>query len=262
LGQLTVKKDEIFVQKYIFTLVMSVLLISCATKRPEGKTEEEILYKEALSFVESENYILAADKLREIKARFPYSTYAREAQLKLADISFEQENFIEAAVNYQSYKDLYPGDDKMSYVVFRLGESFYEQLPPTFDRDLSESFQAIAYYKQVIKRYPNSEYVEEAKKKIKLTEDMLRSKEKYIADFYFKTEVFEAARYRYKQILQMYEDEELLKHSMLRAVESSLKLKEKDNCSRDAEVFLGVLGIKEAQTRTKLRNLKQQCEAL
>ena len=241
---------------------MSAVLISCATKRPEGKTEEEILYKEAQSYIEGENYVLAVDKLREIKARFPYSNYAKEAQLKLADISFEQENYIESAVNYQSYKDLYPGDAKMPYVVYRLGESFYKQLPPTHDRDLSESFQAIAYFKQVISRYPNSNYVDDAKMKIRKTEDMLKAKEKYIADFYFKTEVYQAARYRYKQILQMYDEESLLKHSMLRAVESSLKLKEKENCSRDADAFIGVLSDKEEQTRTKLRSLKQKCEAL
>lgn len=241
---------------------MSAVLLSCATKRPEGKSEDEVLYKEALSYVESENYVFAADKLREIKARFPYSQYAKDAQLKLADISFEQENFIEAAVNYQSYKDLYPGDDKMAYVVFRLGESFYEQLPPTHDRDLGESFQAIAYYKQVVKRYPNSAHVKEAKIKINKIEDILKAKELYIADFYFKTEVYEAARYRYKRILQMYEDEDLLKHSMVRAIQSSLKLKEKENCSRDADAFIGILDKREALLRLQLSKLKLQCEDL
>lgn len=247
-------------QKYL--LILLLLAVSCATPRPEGKTEAEILFKEAEAHIKNESYILGSEKLREIKARFPYSKYSQMAQLRLADVAFTQENYIEAAVAYQSYKDLYPGDDKIPYVVFKLGEAFYYQLPPTHDRDLSEAFQAIAYYKQVISRYPGSEYVEESKKKIEKCQQMLRDKEQYIADFYFKTEVYEAARFRYKRILKMFEDDKLLKHSMLRAVESSLKLKEKDNCSRDASAFIGVLSNDESQTRNKLRNLKLKCEDL
>lgn len=246
----------------ILNLCLLAILLSCSTTRPSGKTEEEILFREAEAFIKKERFVFASDKLREIKARFPYSDYARLSQLKLADIAYEQNNYIEAIVAYQSYKDLYPGNDQIPYVTYRLGESFYKQLPKTYDRDIEEARQAIAYFQQVITRYPSSEYFEKAKVGKALCEQMLRDKEQYIADFYLKTKVYEGARYRYKKILREFNDTKLIEHSMIGAVTASFKMNDKDTCTRDAEAFLGVLNNNEIKTKEALVDLKSKCEGL
>lgn len=248
--------------RYIFFILLTALAVSCASPRPKGANEAEILFKEAESFIESDRYILGAEKLREIRARFPYGKYAKLSQLKLADLAFKQENYLEAAVAYQGFKDLYPGSDQNSYVLFKLGESFSNQMPKTYDRDLGDAYQAIAYYNQIITRYPNSRYYEESLKKKEYCEQMLRDKEQYIADFYFKTKVYEAARFRYKQILKNFEQSKLLEYSMVRAVESSLMMNDKKACTRDAQAFIDVLNKKESATRNSLRVLKSKCEGM
>ena len=58
----------------------------------------------------------------------------------------------------------------------------------------------------------------------------MENKEKYIADFYFKTENYEAARYRYLKIIKEFESKGLLEHAKIRAAESYFELEDYRGC--------------------------------
>jgi outer membrane protein assembly factor BamD len=177
-------------------------VISCATKRPAGSTEAEILFKEATDLISKSRFIQATEKLNSIRSQYPYSYYATSAELLQADILFSQENYAEAASAYILFRDFHPKYTELGYVIFRISEAFYRQLPSTFDRDLSAGIEAIKYYNELIQNYPATEYVKEAQARINQIEEMVEKKEIYIADFYFKTKDFEAAKARYEEILK------------------------------------------------------------
>ncbi|MFA6237121.1 MAG: outer membrane protein assembly factor BamD [Bacteriovorax sp.] len=190
--------------KILKFLVLSLLLVfvSCATKRPQGSTEAEVLFKEAKDLISKSRYIQATEKLNAIRSQFPYSYYATHAELLQADILFSQENYAEAASAYILFRDFHPKYNELGYVIFRISESFYRQLPSTFDRDLSAGVESIKYFNELIQNYPNTEYVKDAQNRIDQIEEMIEKKEIYIADFYFKTKDFEAAKARYEDILK------------------------------------------------------------
>lgn len=188
--------------------IFAFTLISCATKRPTGSTEAEVLFKEAKDLISKSRYIQATEKLNSIRSQYPYSYYATHAELLQADILFAQENYAEAASAYILFRDFHPKYTELGYVIFRISESFYRQLPSTYDRDLTAGVEAIKYYTELIQNYPNTEYVKDAQKRIDQIEDMLEKKEIYIADFYFKTKDFEAAKARYEDILKTLKNKE------------------------------------------------------
>lgn len=211
----------------LFKLVVILLclsVISCATKRPEGNTEAEILFKEAKALVEKSRYIQATEKLNAIRSQYPYSFYATHAELMQADILFSQENYVEAASAYILFRDFHPKYSELGYVIFRISESFYRQLPETFDRDLSAGLEAIKYYTELIQNYSGTEYVKDAQARIDKINDMLERKEIYIADFYFKTKDFSAAKARYEEILKELKDEKERNRIMARIQESEKEL--------------------------------------
>lgn len=228
--------------RIFYLFVVSVLVYSCATEKPQGKTEAEVLYKEAQNMVNDERYLMATEKLNHLKNQYPYSFYATPAELLKADILYLQENYTDAAVAYILFKDFHPKHEKISYVIYKIAESYYNQLPDTFDRDLESAVEAIKYYQEIITKYPGSEYVKESKKKISLAQGMLKSKEKYIADFYFKTEKYSAARWRYLEILKDFQDKELLSHSMQRIILSTYHMKEYKKCLDYTDQYKDYLG--------------------
>jgi outer membrane protein assembly factor BamD len=185
-----------------FVLSFSLIVISCATKTPTGSTEAEVLFKEAKDLISKSRYIQATEKLNSIRSQYPYSFYATHAELLQADILFSQENYAEAASAYILFRDFHPKYTELGYVIFRISESFYRQLPSTYDRDLSAGIEAIKYYNELIQSYPDTEYVKDAQTRINQIEEMVEKKEIYIADFYFKTKDYQAAKARYEDILK------------------------------------------------------------
>lgn len=220
------------------TLLLSFLLASCSTPRPEGKTEAEILYKEAIQLSEEGRYILATERINTLRSQFPYSFYATHAELLQADILFSQENFVESAAAYILFRDFHPKHEKIPYVLFRIAESFHKQLPDTFDRDLSAAYEAIRYYGELLSLYPNTDYAKNAESKIKEAQDLLLKKEQYIADFYYKTEVYDSARFRYLKILESFNEPKLIEHSLNRVLLASIELEDFDGCLKYYNQFI------------------------
>ena len=226
---------------YLLIFISIFLFISCAVNRPKGGTEAEVLYKEAQELIGAGRFILATEKLNRIRSKFPYSYYATYAELLGADVLFKQENYAEAAAAYIVFKDFHPRHKKIDYVVWKIGESFFKQLPETFDRDLGSAFQAIKYFNELKSVYGSSEFAKKADERIANCEQMIRNKEKYIADFYYKTEVYDAARFRYENIINEFEEPKLKAHAIIRSIEASAKLGDQAYCRKNKPIYLSML---------------------
>ncbi len=239
--------------KHLGLLLGALVLFGCSTERPTGKSEAEVLLKEAKELIADSRYLMATEKLNTLRSEHPYSYYATHAELLQADILFKQDNFVEAAGAYILFKDFHPKNENMEYVYFMIAESYFNQIPSSYDRDLSPAVEAIKYYRELSARYPNSTYSKSSAEKEAKCESMLESKERYIADFYYKTKTYDAARFRYLDILNSFKNSSLRMHSMLRVVDTSFKLAKYDECVKyyrdfqaelkDSEVLDDVDGI-------------------
>lgn len=242
----------------IFILI-SLFLVGCATEKPKGKTEAEVLFKEAKILMDDGRYIMATEKLNMLKSQYPYSYFATPAELLLADILFKQENYVEAAASYILFRDFHPKYEEIEYVIFKIAESYYKQIPETYDRDLSSAMEAIKYYKELLERHAESKYTTDAVKKIQYCMTMLENKEKYIADFYYKTDVYDAARYRYLKLMREFETPETLDYAMKRIILSSYQLKDWKGCLGYANKFYPVLNKdSQEEINSTIENCKTQ----
>ena len=71
-------------------------------------------------FEKDERYDEAITQFNQVKNKFPYSRLATEAELRVAEIHFKRDEFIEAQAGYQTFKELHPSHPKGDYVTFRL----------------------------------------------------------------------------------------------------------------------------------------------
>lgn len=246
-----------------FRLIISIIsllavLTSCSGSKVTGKTAAEKLFKEAQELQEEGRYLLALEKLGQLRSEHPYSYFATSAELMMADIYFAQENYKEAAAAYQLFRDYHPKHKLMSYVVWKLAESYYFQLPRTFDRDLSPAFEAIKYYDELLARYPDSKYNKDSQEKKNSAREMLKSKDRYIADFYFKTGSYKSARFRYLDIIDKWDDTNLRIHSVFRIVESSLYMESYPECVKYGNKYVDFLS--DQKSKDRMKNIIGDCQ--
>ncbi|OFZ70323.1 MAG: hypothetical protein A3K03_03900 [Bdellovibrionales bacterium RIFOXYD1_FULL_44_7] len=193
--------------KKIFSILLAtavvVSLFSCAGKDVD-ENDPAALYKEAEEEIEDEHYQMALDKFRTVKNKFPYSKYAIDAQMRIADVYFLQESFAEAAQAYESFRDLHPKHERLPYAMYRIGKSYQQDTPGNIARDLTAAQKALDAYQEFIRRFPNTPEATVAKKDISELRKTLAEKELYIGNFYFKRDQPDAARNRFVKLLDAY----------------------------------------------------------
>lgn len=211
-----------------FAFIATFSACSSTDKRSESA---EGAYAIAQEYEADGRYEEAIKRFQEVRSKFPYSKYATMAELAVADTYFKQESFAEAQTSYQLFKDLHPKHGQIDYVTFRLALSYFKQLPSTIDRDLTLADNAIISFDEVIKQYPNSSYVEEAKTYRSQAIKMLAEKEEYIADFYYRREQWDSALGRYQDLVLKFPKQGFDEKSLSRMAICAFKLGDEDKAS-------------------------------
>lgn len=208
--------------KLLFIFLMSGLFVACSGIDRKLDTPEE-LFAYAQELDAADRYQAAIQRYSEVKNKFPYSSYATMAELAVADAQFKNQDYAEAQISYQNFRELHPKHARIDYVIFRIGLSYYKQLPETFDRDITLANDAIYNFNELIKRFPSSEHLAEAQEHRRKAFVMLNEKELYIADFYFKREFYDSALNRYESALKKYPGFGLEPRALFGAIKSAQK---------------------------------------
>ena len=209
--------------KLLFIIIFSNFLFSCASEEKKADTPEAA-FKIAKEYEDSERFLVAIQRYADVKNKFPYSSYATEAELAIADVHFKNEDYPEAQISYQNFRELHPKHSKIDYVIFRTGLSYFLQLPETIDCDITLANDAIYSFDELIKKFPNSQFVIEAQDYRRKSYTMLNEKELYVADFYFKQKQYDSAALRYISSYKKYPDFGLQPRSLAGVIRSSAKL--------------------------------------
>lgn len=182
---------------------MPVLMSGCSS---DAVTENDpaALYKDAEDDIKSDRYQLALDKLKMVKNKFPYSKYAVDAQLRIADVYFMQELYPEAASNYETFRDLHPKHERIAYAMFRIAKSYFKDMPSNVARDLTSAQKCADAYNDFLRRFPTAPEATEAHGDLEKARLMLASKELYIGNFYLYHNFYESARPRFQKVIDMY----------------------------------------------------------
>lgn len=235
-SQLVTKREGIFTI-FASALIVLGLMAGCAGKEI-NREDPDSLFQAAEEAYKEEHYLIALEKYRDIKNRFPYSARATDSELRIADTYFEQESFIEAESAYEIFKELHPTHPKGDYVQYRIGLSFFKQIPDDSARDLSAAYKAIEAFGVLEQKYTSSEYLAKSKEHIIEARKKLAEHENYVANFYYQRQHYLSASYRYSALLQEYSNLGYDEEALYRLVQSYFHIKMYENAEDSAKRLL------------------------
>lgn len=201
--------------------LFSALIVGACTTTKEPEDDPGHDFNKAKAYYENGNYDLAVKKLSEFKSRYPYSRYAVEAGLLIANSYFEQSKFAEASVAYEQFENLHPNHEKMDFVLYRDGMSYWEDAPTAINREQEYTHLAIQKWERLQERFPSSSYSSEVSKYIKEGKIRIAESEDFIASFYCRKEIWHACAFHSYIILDRHpEHRKLVKKALRRASEA------------------------------------------
>jgi len=170
----------------------------------ENLTPAELMTQGVEEFNDGD-FQTAAEIFQKIKDRYPYSKFATQAELKMADAQYEKGLFDEAYDSYTEFEKLHPKNPDVPYVMFQKGMCNFRRVS-TIDRDQSYTREAKEDFERLIKMYRKSPYAERARRKVRECYIKLAEHEVYVGDFYFKMGKYRPALDRYLYLIEHYPD--------------------------------------------------------
>jgi len=170
----------------------------------ENLTPAELMTQGVEEFNDGD-FEAAAEIFQKIKDRYPYSKFATQAELKMADAQYEKGLFDEAYDSYTEFEKLHPKNPDVPYVMFQKGMCNFRRVS-TIDRDQSYTREAKEDFERLIKMYRKSPYAERARRKVRECYIKLAEHEVYVGDFYFKMGKYRPALDRYLYLIEHYPD--------------------------------------------------------
>lgn len=196
--------------------IMAGSLVACSSIK-EDKTvgwSADQIYQSAKTEMDSGNYRTASEYYSKLLARYPYGQKAQQAALDLAYSYYKAGEADKARAEYEAFIRTYPQHTYIDYAYYMLGVvayerniTFYDKLNPsnlaqTDPEVMQAAFNAFA---EVVNRFPESEYAEDARYRMLYLKNLLGQHELEIADYYLRRGAYLAAVNRAKNILQRYE---------------------------------------------------------
>jgi outer membrane protein assembly factor BamD len=204
---------------------------------------------------QEENYLAAQKYYTYIRAKFPYSAHALQADLRIADCLHGRGRFLEAIDAYQNFIRLHPTHGKVAYAMFKIGAAYFEQiptdwffLPPSHEKDQSAVRDAERALKAYVERYPSDGSIDEGKRLLKDVRLRLAAHERYAADFYANEEKPLSRVGRLEILRKDFADVSLDAALLLEIIEVRLELQDLDAAKELlAELSTKFPGTKELQ---------------
>ena len=226
--------------KKMFAVAAAVMsLSSCAAKNefdPET-TPPETLYNHALDLLVKERELYkAANAFDEIDRYYPYSRWALRAQIMEAFTYYMRRDYDTSLVVLDRFLQLYPGNSFAPYAYYLKALCYYAQISDT-DREQSMTQKALDALTEVVRRFPDTPYAEDAAKKIVLAEDYLAAKEVNIGLFYLKRNEHIAAMNRFNKVVKEYQTTQHVQEALYRLTETYLILGLDDQARKSAAVL-------------------------
>ena len=165
----------------------------------------------------------AATVFAEVERLYPYSELAKRSVVMQAFAHHKAEDYEESRAAAQRFIDFYPTDEDAAYAQYLLALSYYDQIDEV-GRDQGLTFLALQSLREVIERYPESEYARTSILKFDLAFDHLASKEMEIGRYYLRRYHYTAAINRFRVVVEDFQTTSHTPEALHRLVEAYLSL--------------------------------------
>ena len=233
-----------FFSKLIYPIIF-IFIISCSKSKIEERSvltqnslELQVIevYQEGIKAYEEGDVLFAAKKFNEAELLFPQSIWAPKSALMAAYVYYAQDYYGDSIAELERFIRVYPNHNNLAYAYYLLATCYYEQVVDE-QKDLKSMSDSKKTFEFIIRNYPNTDYAVDAEFKIDLLNDILASKEMYIAKYYLEKKKWIPAINRYRDVVDNYQTTIYAEEALHRLVEIYYSLGLKDEAQKYAKVL-------------------------
>lgn len=171
---------------------------------------EQQLYERAQGHLKTSSWEAAAQALQLLEENFPFGSFGEQAQLELIFAYYRMGDYDLAIAAADRFIRLHPQHRNVDYAYYMRGIAAFHNntaftralISDVSSRDSGSAKDAFNYFSQLLNRYPESQYVLDARQRMIYLRNVLARQEIHVANYYFKRGAYVAAANRGRYVVE------------------------------------------------------------
>jgi outer membrane protein assembly factor BamD len=185
--------------------------VDFGSKDPTTKWDADKLYAEARLEMSSGAWAKARDLYQKLESRYPFGRHAQQALMEIAYTYYKEGESAQAVQTADRFIRQYPNHPNVDYVYYLKGlATFVEDMgfvgkilnQDISERDAKAAREAFDAFKDLVTRYPDSRYAEDARARMRFLVNSQAQAELNVAKFYYARKAYLAAIQRAQTVVR------------------------------------------------------------
>src|SRR5579864_3032332 len=172
----------------------------------DSKQPDKVLFDKAMEAMRRNRFDVARMTLQTLINTYPDSEFIARAKLAVGDSWYAEGGTASLAQAEQEYKDFitfFPNMPEASEAQLKIANIQFQQMEK-FDRDYTHAKRAEDEYRNLILQFPDSKLVPEAKERLMEVQEVLAEREFEIGRFYYLRQSYAASIARLRSLVGKY----------------------------------------------------------
>jgi outer membrane protein assembly factor BamD len=171
-----------------------------------SKQPDKELFDKAMVAMKKGRYDVARLTLQTMLNTYPDSEYRMRAKLAVGDTWFKEGGtaaLTQAEAEYKDFITFFPNAPEAAEAQMKVADIYYQQMEKP-DRDFNNALRAEQEYRNMINQFPDSTLIPRAKQKLRDVQEVLAERETQIGLYYQSRENYSAAIARLQTVVDTY----------------------------------------------------------
>jgi len=172
----------------------------------QSKQPDKELFDKAMTAMKKGRYDVARLDLQTMLNTYPDSEYRMRAKLAVGDTWFKEGGtaaLTQAEAEYKDFITFFPNAPEAAEAQMKVADIYYQQMENPY-RDFNNAIRAEQEYRNMINQFPDSTLVPRAKQKLRDVQEVLAERETTIGLYYQSRENYPAAIARLQTVVDTY----------------------------------------------------------
>jgi len=172
-----------------------------------SKQPDKVLFDRAMDAMKHNRFDVARITLQTLINTYPDSEYIARAKLAVADSWYAEGGgtaLAQAEIEYKDFETFFPNMPEAAEAQLKIANIHYQQMEKP-DRDYTHAMRAEEEYRQLILQYPdNKKVVAEGKQRLLEVQEVIAEREYRVGRFYFLRQSYPASIARLRTLMDKY----------------------------------------------------------
>jgi outer membrane protein assembly factor BamD len=172
----------------------------------DSKQPDKVLFDRAMDAMKHNRFDVARITLQTLINTYPDSEFIARAKLAVADSWYAEGGttaWAQAEVEYNDFKTFFPNMPEAAEAQLKIANIHYQQMEKP-DRDYTHAVRAEEEYRNLIQQFPENKLVPEAKQRLLEVQEVIADREFRVGRFYYLRQSYPASIARLRSLVDKY----------------------------------------------------------